>query len=159
MLPTPVHVRPAYASYGRSLYVTTFREVINSDGQSHCFREKGLPRQSTARRLINMRIHTQFLSQGSHWSSGGKATLCWRQVTRLTGLISPVCNRYVQYLLTGTNPSVLNRHRRGLSHRNLGIATTLSPPFPSECFTGPPKWPCPVSILSTLISNNKSERV
>jgi hypothetical protein len=38
----------------------------------------------------------------------------WRSATRLTGPISPVCDRYVQYLLTGVNPSVLNQHRRGL---------------------------------------------
>jgi hypothetical protein len=41
-------------------------------------------------------------------------SLPWRQATRLTGLISPVCDRYVQYLLVGVNPSVLNRHRQGL---------------------------------------------
>jgi hypothetical protein len=31
---------------------------------------------------------------------------------------------------------------------NLGIATTLSLPFPSECSTDPPSWPRLVSILS-----------
>jgi hypothetical protein len=30
---------------------------------------------------------------------------------------------------------------------NLGIATSLSPSFPSEGFTDPPKWPRPVSIF------------
>jgi hypothetical protein len=69
------------------------------------------------------------------------------QLHQLTGPISPACDRYVRYMLTGTNPSILNRHRRGLPHRNLKIATTLSPPFPSECSTGPPSWPRPVSIL------------
>jgi hypothetical protein len=54
------------------------------------------------------------------------------------------------YLLTGTNLSVLNRHRQELPYRNLGIATTLSPPFPSECSTGPPNWPRPVSISSDI---------
>jgi hypothetical protein len=72
------------------------------------------------------------------------------QLHQLTGPISPVCDWYVQYLLTGINPSVLNRHRRGLPHRNLRIATPLSPPFPSECSTGPPNWPCPVSSLSDI---------
>jgi hypothetical protein len=50
-LPTPVHVRPVYPSYGQSPYVATFREVINSDGQSHCSQKKRLLTQSTARRL------------------------------------------------------------------------------------------------------------
>jgi hypothetical protein len=69
-------------------HITTFLTVINSDGQSHCSREKGLPTQSTARRLTDPWVHTQFLSQASHWSSGGKVTLYWRQTTRLTGLIN-----------------------------------------------------------------------
>jgi hypothetical protein len=34
--------------------IATFREVINSDGQSHCSREKSLPTQSTARRLTGL---------------------------------------------------------------------------------------------------------
>jgi hypothetical protein len=37
----------------------------------------------------------------------------------------------------GQNGADLNRHRRGLPHRHLGIATALSPPFPSECSTDP----------------------
>jgi hypothetical protein len=37
----------------------------------------------------------------------------------------------------GQNDAVLNWHGRGLPYRNLGIATTLSPPFPSECSTDP----------------------
>jgi hypothetical protein len=47
-------------------------------------------------------------------------------------------------------PSVLNRHRRGLPHRNLIITIALAPPFPSECSTGPHNWPHPVSILSDI---------
>jgi hypothetical protein len=76
-----------------------------------------------------------------------KLNICRHQAIRLTGPISPACDQYVQYLLTGTNPSVLNRHNRGLPHRNLRIATSLSLPFPSECSTVPPKWPRPVSIF------------
>jgi hypothetical protein len=72
------------------------------------------------------------------------------QLHQLTGPISPACDRYVRYLLTGTNPSVLNWHRWGLPHRNLRIATTLSPPFPSECSTGYPNWLHPITILSDI---------
>jgi hypothetical protein len=43
-----------------------------------------------------------------------KPNIYQQQATRLTGPISLTCDRYVQYLLTGANPSVLNRHRRGL---------------------------------------------
>jgi hypothetical protein len=55
---------PRYVSYGQSMYLAN--EVINSDGQSHCSREKGLPIQSTARRLTDLWVRTQFLSQGSY---------------------------------------------------------------------------------------------
>jgi hypothetical protein len=110
------HAFHAQSAYGLACgqRIATFREVDNNDGQSHCFWEKELLTQSTARRLADLQVRTQFLSQDSHWSSGGKATLCWRQATRLTGLISPACDWYFQYLLVGANPSVLNRHRRGL---------------------------------------------
>jgi hypothetical protein len=37
-----------------------------------------------------------------------------QQATRFTGLISPACDRYVQYFLMGANRMVFNRHRRGL---------------------------------------------
>jgi hypothetical protein len=78
------------------------------------------------------------------------------QLHQLIGPISPVFDRYVQYLLMGTNPSVLNRHRWGLSHINLRIATSLSPPFPSDCSTSPPKWLCSVSSLSEIYQLNQS---
>jgi hypothetical protein len=113
MLPTPAYVRLMYASYGQSPYVATFCEVFNNDGQSHYSREKGRPTQSLARRLTYSWVHTQFLSQASHLSSRGKVTLCRQPTTRLTGPISPIYDRYVQYLLAGANPSVLNRLRRG----------------------------------------------
>jgi hypothetical protein len=61
----------------------------------------------------------QFLSQHSHWSSTLKPNICQQHATRFIGVISPTCDWYVQYLLTGTNPLVLNRHRRGIPHRKL----------------------------------------
>jgi hypothetical protein len=63
--------------------------------------EEELPTQSTAHRLTNPRVRTQLLSHNSQWSSGEKSSFCWPSTTRLTGPISPVCDRYVQYLLTG----------------------------------------------------------
>jgi hypothetical protein len=92
------------------------------------------------------------------WSRGRGFDQVVTQLYQLTGSISPACDRYVQYLLTGTNPSVLNRHRQGLPHRNLRIATTLSPPLPSKCSIGPTKWPHPVSILSNNSLPNELER-
>jgi hypothetical protein len=40
-----------------------------------------------------------------------KPNIHQQQATRFTGPISPACDRYVQYLLTGANRTVLNRHR------------------------------------------------
>jgi hypothetical protein len=47
------------------------------------------------------------------------------QATRLTGPVSPGYDRYVQYLLAGANPSVLNRHRRGYNLAGVGLPTPL----------------------------------
>jgi hypothetical protein len=46
--------------------VSTFYKVFNSDGQSHCSQEKGLPTQSPARQLTDPQVHTQFVSRASH---------------------------------------------------------------------------------------------
>jgi hypothetical protein len=59
------------------------------------------------------------------------------QLHQLTGPISPTCDRYVQYLLVGANPSVLNRHRRGYNLRGAGLPHTHSPTFPTSCLRFP----------------------
>jgi hypothetical protein len=56
-------------------------------------------------------------------------------ITGLLGLLGPIKIRHVvsTQLKTchrGQNDAVLNRLGWGLPHRNLGIATSLSPPFP-----------------------------
>jgi hypothetical protein len=109
--------------------------------------EKKCSRLHLSARLSGLWDPPQFLSQDSHCSSRLKPRTCGRLATRLIGPISPACDRYVQYLLTGTNPSVLNRHRRGLPHRKPQNSHNTLPalPFPSEGSTDPPKWPCPVS--------------
>jgi hypothetical protein len=150
MLPTPVNVHPVYASYEQSPYVATFHELSTDLDGSHCFREKGLPTQSTTHRLTNPWVRTQFLSQANQWSSRFKPSFCRWQDTRLTEPISPACDQYIQYLLTSTNSSVLNWYKREIPHRILRIAKALSPPFPSECSTGPARSP----FYPTLISNN-----
>jgi hypothetical protein len=100
----------------RGQRIATFHKTVNNGGQSHCSQGKVLPTQSTACQLTDPWLRTQFLFQDSHWSSDGKATLCWWQATRLTGPISLACDWYVQYFLAGANLSVLNRHRRGYNH-------------------------------------------
>jgi hypothetical protein len=113
--------------------------VINKVGQSHCSGEKGLPTQSTACRLTDPRVRTRFLSWANQWSSGESQNIYQQQATRLIGPILPACDRYVQYLLTGANRMVLNRHRQGLqpwrcrlaTYRLLDLPNQLSPLSPS----------------------------
>jgi hypothetical protein len=152
-LPTPVHVRPVYAFYGQAPCVATFQESSMDLDGSHCSREKGLLTQSTARRLTDPQDRTQFLSQANQWSSRLKLSFCRQPTTRHTRPINTTCDQYVQYLLTGTNSSVLNRHRRGLPHKNLRIATTISPSFPSECSTDLPTGPTWSQIIHPTITN------
>jgi hypothetical protein len=80
----------------------------NKVGQIHC------SRLHLSTRLSGPWDPPQFLSQHSHWSSALKPNIYWQQAIRFTGPISPTCVRYAQYLLTGSNPSILNQHRRGL---------------------------------------------
>jgi hypothetical protein len=131
-LPTPVHVRPAYVSCGRSPYVATFHEVSTDLDRSHCSREKGLLTQSTARRLTDPQVRTQLLYRASQWSMGRKSSPCRWPTTRFTGPISPTCNRCDQYLLTGANPSVLDRHRWGLQPWRYWLATYPLPDLPNQ---------------------------
>jgi hypothetical protein len=63
------------------------------------------------------------------------------QLHQFTGLISPACDWYVQYLLAGANRTVLNRHRRGYNLGGAGLPHTHSPTFPTSCFRFPLKAP------------------
>jgi hypothetical protein len=75
----------------------------------------------------------------------GKVNSFGQLTTRLTGPISLVCDRYVQYLLAGANRMVLNRHRQGPTEWSLigtgrgynlggaGLPHTHSPTFPTSC--------------------------
>jgi hypothetical protein len=122
-------------------HIAIFCTVINRFERIHCPQEEGLPTQSTAHRLIDSWVRTQLLSHNSQWSSGKKSTFCWHLTTRLTGPISPACDRYVQYLLTGVNPSVLNRPRWGLKPWRCRLITYHSLTFPTSCLHFPPKGP------------------
>jgi hypothetical protein len=67
-------------------------------------------------------------------------------VTKATRLIDPhktwhAVSTQLKAYHRGQNGAVLNRHGWGLPHRILRIATTFSPPFPSECSTDPPTGP------------------
>jgi hypothetical protein len=116
----------------RGPHIATFHAVINRFEQIHCTRDEGLPTQSTARRPSDPRVRTQLLSHKQPKSSGEKSTPVDKLTTRLTGPISPACDRYVQYLLVGANRTVLNRHRRGLQPWRCRLATYPLPDLPNQ---------------------------
>jgi hypothetical protein len=70
------------------------------------------------------------------------------QVTRLTGPISPACDRYVQYLLVRANPLVLNRHRQGLQPWMCRLSTYYFSTFPTSCLPFPPKGPSRSQVIN-----------
>jgi hypothetical protein len=111
--PRSVRVWSKTIRISRGPHITTLREMPTDLDRSYCSWEKGLSTQSIARRLTDPRVCTQFLSWASQWSRGHKPSSCRWPTTRLIEPISPACDRYVQYLLAGANPSILNRHRLG----------------------------------------------
>jgi hypothetical protein len=64
----------------------------------------------------------------------------WRKPKHL-GHISSACDRYVQYLLAGANPPVLNRHKRGLQPWRCRLATYPLPDLPNQLSPLFPKGP------------------
>jgi hypothetical protein len=124
--------------------------VINRFGQSHCSRGKGLPIQSTARRLTDPWIHTQFLSRANQWSSGESQTSI---NSRLLGLLGPYYQHAIHTFNTCSwvsTPRSLTDTGSGYHIENLEIATSLSLSFPSEGSTDPPNGPAQSSFLSNI---------
>jgi hypothetical protein len=139
--PRSVRVWPSTIHISRGPRIAAFRELpIDLDG-FHCSREKGLPTQSTTRWLTDPRIHIQFLSQANQWISRLKPRLCRWKATRLTGPISPIYDRYVQYLLTEANPLVINWHRQGLQPWRFRLTTYHSLNFSTDDLHFSPKDP------------------
>jgi hypothetical protein len=141
--------------------VATFHTVIDRFERFPCTREKGLPTQSTARRLTDSWVHTQLLSRNSQWSRGEKSSIYRQLTTRFTGPISPACGRYVQYLLAGATRTVLNRPRWGLPPWGCWLVTyplpdlldQLSPLSPH----GPARSPFFLAKLFSLIPSVSSK--
>jgi hypothetical protein len=121
-----LHVRPVYASWGRSPYMTTFHtDPIELD--IFTAPEKKYSWLHLSAQLSGPWDPPQLISQRSHWSGVLKPNSCRQQATRLIGPISPAYDRYVQYLLMGANPSVLNlnRQRRGYNLAGAGLPIPL----------------------------------
>jgi hypothetical protein len=132
--------------------IAIFHESPTDLDGSHCSREKELLTQSTTRWLSDLWGHIQFLSQDNQWSGRLKLRFCRWQATRSTGLISPACDRYVQYLITGANTSVLNQHRRGLQPWRCQLSTNHSPIFLTDGFHFPPKGSAQSQVINQHIT-------
>jgi hypothetical protein len=130
-LPAPVHACPTYAFCGQSSYMTIFHWLPRSQNRplrpEEVFTTKDrLAQPSSWVALFFLPCDSPRVGERGF---GPMVT----QLLQLTGPISPACDRYVQYLLTGDNPSVLNRHRWGLQPWRCRLATYHSPTFPIGC--------------------------
>jgi hypothetical protein len=131
-IPRSVRIWSQTIRISRGQHMATFHVVVNRFKQIHYSQEEGLPTQPTARRLTGPRVHTQFLSHNNQWSHGEKTSFCWQTAIRLTEPISLACDCYIQYMLTGTNPSVHNWHRRGLQPWRCQLSISHSSTFPTD---------------------------
>jgi hypothetical protein len=113
--------------------------VIDRVEQAHCSREEGLPTQFIEHRWPIRESIPIFSPEPANEVVGVKPSIYQRPATRLTGPITPVSNRYVQYLLVGANQMVLNRHRRGPQSWRCRLATYHSPTFPTSYLPIPPR--------------------
>jgi hypothetical protein len=86
-LQTPVHVCPAYTSYGQSIYVATIHQPSTALNRPYCSWEKGLPTQPQPGSVIHGSI-TQFLFQHSHWSSNKSQESIDNRLHRFIGPIN-----------------------------------------------------------------------
>jgi hypothetical protein len=100
-LPTPVHVRPVYASCGQSLYMATFHESSTELSRHTAPKKKGSQHnpQRTANRSTAPYPASLPSQPMKQW--GAKPSIYQRPATRFTGSISPVCDQYVQYCSQG----------------------------------------------------------
>jgi hypothetical protein len=117
MLPKQMHVRLTYASCEWSLYMATFHESSTELSKATAPKKRGSRHNP---QHASWPIHGSVLSfslEPTNEEVGAKPSIYRWHAIRLTGPISPACYRYVQYLLAGANPSILNQHRRGY---NLG---------------------------------------
>jgi hypothetical protein len=155
MLPTPVHVRPAYASCGQSPYVATFHES-STELSRHTAPEKRAP--------------DTILSASADWSVGPyTASLLsqpmkqWGQSQasindRLLGLLGPDHQHAIGTFNTCSRvptPQSLTDIGGCYHKENPEIATAHSSPFPSEGSTDAPNWPRPVSTFNQVLTTKQ----
>jgi hypothetical protein len=77
------------------------------------------------------------------------------QLLQLTGPISPVYDRYVQYLLTGVTHRSLTDTGGGYNHGGDGLPHTHSPTFLTSCLHFPPEAPLGLHFNQVLVIKPK----
>jgi hypothetical protein len=124
--------------------------VIDRVEQAHCSWEEGLPTQSTAHHWLICGSVPSLSPEPANEAVGAKPSIYQRPATRLTGPISLVCDRYVQYLLVRANRTVLNRHRRGLQPWRCWLVTYPLPDLPNQLSPLSPNCPAQSPVLKNL---------
>jgi hypothetical protein len=138
----------------RSTHSNPSRDTDNV-GQSHCSREKGLPTQSTARRLTDLRVCTQCLSWASQWSSEK------RQISvdgKLLGLPSPYHRHAIGTFSTclwGPTHRYLTDTGRSYNLEGVGLSHTHSPTFSTSCLHFPLSAPPSLQFNQALSTKPK----
>jgi hypothetical protein len=152
MLPTPVHVRPAYASCRQFLYVATFHEssteldrvtALKKRGSRHNLQHAGWP------------IHGSIPSFSLELTNEAVEKVKTSINSRLLGLPGSYHRHAIGTFNTCSRvptPRSLTDTGRDYHIENFRIATALSPPFPSEGSTDPPNWPRPVSTFNQVLT-------
>jgi hypothetical protein len=79
------------------------------------------------------------------------------QLHQLTSLITPACDLYVQCLLVGANPSVLNTQRRWLQPWSCRLSIYHSRTFPTNSLHFPPKSPARSQVIQSTITKRSRE--
>jgi hypothetical protein len=139
--PIPVHICPAYTSCGRSPSVATIHELSTELSRATAPKKRGSRHNPQHTGWPTCRSVPSFSPKPTNEAVRAKSIIYRQQATRLTELIWPACDRYVQYLLTGANPLVLNRHRRELQPWRCWLVTYHFSTFPTSCLPFPPKGP------------------
>jgi hypothetical protein len=128
-LPTPVRARPTYAFCGQSLYATTFYWLPRSRNIP-LHPKKVLTTKDRLTQPSSLVVSFFLPCDRPVVGERGFSPMV-TQLHQFTGPISPACDRYVKYLLTGANPSVINRHRWGIQPWRCRLATYPIPDLPS----------------------------
>jgi hypothetical protein len=122
-----------YTFYGQYPYVITFRWLPRSRNKPLHPKEVLTIKDRLAQ--PSSWVASLFLPCDSPGVGERDFSLMVTQLLQLTGSISPACDRYVQYMLTGANTA------RGLQPWRCWLAIYHSPTFPTSCLHFPPKAP------------------